>query len=106
MDRDTAIMNAWEQIQGYCKENYAGRVGTGIKIEYQYCNEFGLTSDGEPYIVTHMSGGKWYDYYHHPVKPDAYERNLIPVTEECIQHWPKIKKELRMRVDDIYNFQV
>lgn len=105
MDIDTAIMNAWEQIQDYCKENYAGRVGTGIKIEYEYCREFRLTSDGEPYIVIYISGGR-YDYYHHPVKPDAYENNLIPITEECIHHWPKIKEKLRMKIDDIYNFQV
>lgn len=102
--REEAIMNAWRQIQQYCKEKYAGKVGNSFWISYKYGHYFNLTPNGEAYL----SGGTGcmsYKHYH-PTEPNENDYSIIAHTELAVQNWKYIKSVLEKRIDGLYNFEI
>jgi hypothetical protein len=103
--REEAIMDAWKQIQQYCKEKYAGKLGgDGTWIEYKYDHFFSLMPNGDAYL----SGGTGcmsYRHYH-PIKQNKDNESIIAHTELAVQNWPYIKRKLEERIDSVYNFKI
>lgn len=114
MSRNEAIMQAWNKIREYVKENYNGTFEKGIEFKWKHevygWTKFGVTNDGVAYIV-HGSHGtsSLNEYYYCPFKEAGYEHARIKRTEEVVSDWIIIKNkliELEDKENDLYNFTV
>lgn len=112
MNRNEAIVEAWNKISAYVKENYNGVFEKGIEFEWTHevygWNKFGVTSDGVAYIIHGSHGCTGSDYYYHPTKK-GFEGAKIARTENVVTNWQLIKKLLAARAEkekSLYNFEV
>lgn len=113
-ERESAILNAWNKISEYVKENYTGVFENGIlfewKYEVYYKIAFGVTKNGIAYIARGSHGWAYDDYCFHPYEKQPYFKNgVIRNTEEVINDWQKIKSILESKAvkeKGLYNFTV
>lgn len=114
MTRNEAIMNAWERIQEYVKENYDGVFECDIEFEWKHevygWKRFGVTKNGAAYIVTGSHGTlSLNDWFYHPTNNKTFERKRLSVTEDVVNDWTIIKDKLEKlaeRENNLYNFKV
>lgn len=114
MTRNEAIMDAWDKISKYVKDNYTHTFEKGIsfrwKHEVYYWIQFGVTYEGDAYIAkgNHSSviPTEWF-YHPDPNKP-TFERLKLRCTEEVIDDWFNIKEKLRQlaeKENSLFNFK-
>ena len=114
MTRNEAIMNAWEKIREYVKENYNGTFEKGIEFTWKHevygWKKFGVTRDGVAYIVTGSHGtSSCNDWFYHPTNNKTYEPKRLGVTEDVVNDWRTIKEKLERlaeKENGLYNFEV
>ncbi len=110
--RQKAIVDAWNKIAKYVKENYAGVFEKGVSFEWKhevyYKIAFGVTADGDAYIMEGSHGWDFDEYYHHP-EYEMSQFGAMRRTEEVINDWSKIKTALEQKAEqekNLYNFTV
>lgn len=114
MTREEAILNAWNKIRKYVKENYNGVFEKGTQFRWKhecyYWIEFGVTKDGDAYFVrgSHGWGG---DYFYCPFKnePSIYPHIKLAYLNDVVEDWQSIKKVLQSlakKENELYNFEV
>lgn len=111
-ERENAILNAWNKISEYVKENYTEVFENGILFEWKhevyYKIAFGVTEDGIAYIARGSHGWGYDDYCFHPYKKQPYFKNgVIGNAVEVIDDWQKIKSILENKAakeKSLYNF--
>lgn len=111
-EREKAILNAWNKISEYVKENYTGVFENGVFFEWKhevyYKIAFGVTEDGVAYIARGSHGWNYDEYSFHPDKKRPYFKNgVIRDAKEVIDDWQKIKSILESKATEeknLYNF--
>ena len=113
----SALRDAWQQIQAYCKSNYAGVSTRDVQFRWDSgvygWGEFGVTPEGIPYIVrgdhSMDSRSKNATWLYHPLYANAYAWDEDRCLEPVIRNWPTIKEKLEKHMAaerSIYNFRV
>lgn len=115
MTRDEAIMEAWNKISKYVKDNYTNKFEKGVSFTWKhkvyYWIKFGVTPDGIAYITKgNHSSSIPTEYCYHPEKEDTQLVNIKKsMTEEVVDDWLIIKEKLKMLAEkeySLYNFKV
>lgn len=110
-----AVMAAWGKIQKAVKQEYAGVFHKELRFRWKHevygWTEFGVTPDGDAFLVTgsHGAGDSYADFFYHPVVRKTYEPKRIQVTEEAVTDWPQIKEILRKKAaaeKSVYDFHI
>lgn len=112
--REKAILEAWNKISKYVKENYTGVFANGVFFEWKhevyYKIAFGITKDGVAYFAKGSHGWDYDQYFFHPSHKLPYFKNrVIGNTEDVVRDWQKIKSILESKAEEeknLYNFTV
>lgn len=115
MNRNEAILNAWNKIRKYVKDNFDGTFENGIEFEWKhevyYWVKFGVTNKGVAYIVEGSHGWGADCYFYHPTKDTKSILTSVRMrfTEEIVNEWKLIKEKLirlAKKENELYNFEV
>ena len=109
--RELALLDAWEKIEYFTRENYKGIFDKGLRFRWYDgiygWSDFGMTEEGKPYLVKGSHGTVSLNvYYNHS---EHENRMAINGIEEVINNWESIKRRLegaKKREENIYNFEI
>lgn len=114
---NAALDNAWNSIQLYCKESYAGKTPRDVQFEVYhntyYWLDFGVAPNGNAYFVhgdhTKSKTSNDADWYYYPNRQKGYMGTYYRDLETIITNWKSIKAKLieRFNIEEsIFNFIV